>query len=99
MAQLITNKFSSYFLTSSEEETGSILNYEQRCIVHNKLSAVAETRLNMELDTTNVSSFIQTEAYLKGQLDTLQWLLDTSDEMEGQLAKIKAQAAAEVEIE
>ena len=95
MAQPITNKFSSYYLTAGEEELGSILNYEQRCIIRNKLSEVAETRLNMVLDTTNVSNFIQSEAYLKGQLDTLQWLLDTSDEMEGQLVDRKKQLEEE----
>ena len=95
MAQLITNKFTSYFLTTGEEEIGTTLSYEQRCVIRNKLAAIAEVRLNLAMDTANVSKFIQDEAYLKGQLDTLQWLLDTSDEMEGQVADRKKQLEEE----
>ena len=95
MAQPLTNKFSTYYLTAGEEELGTVLNYEQRCVIRNKLAAIAEVRLNLVMDTANVSNFIQSEAYLKGQLDTLQWLLDTSDEMEGQLVDRKKQLEEE----
>lgn len=76
MAMLIPNTFSSYVLTPEEDLTGSTFTFLQLCVLRNKLAQVAQDKLNLEFDVTCPNKFIQHEAYLKGQLDTIQWLLD-----------------------
>lgn len=78
MSKLIPNIFSTYELTPQEEDAGQVLTYEQRCVLQNKLAEVAQSKLVITFDTLNPAAFAQDEAYLRGQLDVINWLLDTS---------------------
>lgn len=74
-----TNIFSSFNLSPEEEEAGQILQPLQRMVLQNKLSAIAQDKLNIEFDPLNPQKFIQNEAFLAGQLSIISWLLDSSD--------------------
>ena len=78
MARLQDNDFSSYALTEEEELQGALLTITQRQVIQNQLSAVACEKLALEFNTDKPDSFIQQEAYKRGQLDLLSYLLDQS---------------------
>jgi len=78
MAHLIDNEFASYALTEEEALQGSILTITQKQVIQNQLSSIAEQKINLIFDTDKPDSFIQEEAYLKGQLEMLRHLLDVS---------------------
>ena len=80
MAQLLTNTFAVYDLTEEEALQGSILTIQQVQVIQNLLAGAAEEKLNLELDPLNPVKFAQEEASLKGQIDILRYLLDTSIE-------------------
>lgn len=82
MAQLIPNTFSSFIMSEYEEQAAQILSPLQKMAIQNKLATIAQDKLNLTFDTTNPASFAQSEAYLRGQLDSLNWLLDTSQSVE-----------------
>jgi len=86
MATFIPNSFTSYTLTDKEQLFGEILNLEQKMVMQNKLAAIAEERIALVPEANNYASFIQQEAFLKGQLTMLQWLLDSSIAAEAQVA-------------
>lgn len=76
-AQLITT-FTAFALTEEDTLEGSIYTSLQTKVLQNMLAAVAESKLALEYDVTNPSSFIQQEAFLAGQLAILRQLIDTS---------------------
>lgn len=82
MVQLIPNSFSSYNLSTEEEETGSVLNYLQKAVLQNKLAIIAQDKLNTVFDPLNPTAFAQQEAYLRGQMEVINWLLDSSLQLE-----------------
>jgi len=88
MAQMITNSFVSYVLTSAEEQAGTILSQNQKMVLQNKLSQVAEAKLRLTFDPANIQQFLQQEAELQGQIGILTWLLDSSTELELSLSNI-----------
>jgi len=91
MAQLIPNVFSSYALTTQEEEQGQILTAIQKMVLQNKLSTIAEEKLHLTYSAAEPLRYAQQEAELTGQLGILQWLLDTSNQVEESIAtKLKA---------
>jgi hypothetical protein len=79
MAKLIDNVFTSYELTDDEALHGSIYTTTQLNVLQSKLSEVATDKLNLEFDTSSPQIFIQQEAYLKGQLELIQYLIDSSN--------------------
>lgn len=78
MAHLIENSFASFSLTAEEELEGSIFTLTQLQYLQNQLAKVAEEKLELEFDTSDPQSFTQQEAYKRGQLDTLRFLLEVS---------------------
>ncbi len=78
MAQLIPNSFSTYALTDREVLEGSIFNTLQTQVLQNHLAGIAEEKLNLEIDPTFSSSYLQQEAALSDKIKFLQYLLDTS---------------------
>ena len=86
MSQLIPNSFSSYTLSSYEEEAGSVITLEQKQVIQNKLSSIAEQKLNLVFDPANISDYPIQLSYLQGQLDGIRWLLDTSVQVEEVIA-------------
>lgn len=76
---LIPNTFSSYALSEDQEIAGNILSTEQKCCIQNRIAEIAEQKLRVSYDVANPESFIQEESYLRGQIDILNWLIDTSN--------------------
>ena len=85
MSQIRVNSFTSYDLTSAEEQAGSILNHNQKLVLQNKLAFLAETKIRLKFDPSHVQEFLQQEAELQGQIGILTWLLETSAQIENQL--------------
>jgi len=78
MALAIDNEFSAYELTDAEAVQGAIFTVTQKQCIQNQLSQVACEKLALEFDVNNPNKFIQEDAFKKGQLDMLKYLLDTS---------------------
>ena len=78
MSSIIANSFTAYQLTDEEVLAGSVFTIAQREVLQNLLSVNAEERLTLEYDVTNPTTFIQQDAYKRGWIDCLKYILDTS---------------------
>jgi len=76
----ITNDFTSYKLTEEEIAAGSILSPLQMAVLQNDLSEAAHQKVQLKVDGTNVTGFIQKEAELAGRLLILRYILDRSEQ-------------------
>ena len=85
MAKQLNNEFSSYDLTEDEVVQGSILSIAQKHVLQNKIAVAASEKLAIEFDVNNPNTFIQQEAYKKGELAALQFMLETSTSLEAEL--------------
>jgi hypothetical protein len=74
------NTFSSYNLTEDEEKSGSQLSSLNVAMIQNLRSSIAEEKLNLVFTPNDVLSYTQQEAYLKGQLDILSFLLNQNED-------------------
>jgi len=79
MSHLIPNLLSSYFLSPEEEEEGSKLTVTQTQVIQNQIAELTQQKLLLTPDTTNIQNYIQEEAYLRGQIDSLNYLLTSSE--------------------
>jgi len=70
------NTFTSYELSKEEYISGCTLNYLTLSVIQNLRSELAEEKLNLTFTPNNVLDYTQQEAYLKGQIDMLNHLLD-----------------------
>lgn len=76
MAHPKVNSFTSYNLDETEYNNGCTLSSLNIAVIQNLRSNIAEEKLNLTLDTDKPIKFAQDEAYLRGQLDMLNHLLD-----------------------
>lgn len=76
--KIVSSAFTTYELTPQEELQAPILNNLNIAFIQNALAAYAADRLRLQLDPEHPLLFAQTEADLKGRIETLQWLLDSS---------------------
>ncbi len=72
------NPFQVIGLSPSDEANGQILNSLQKAVLQNSRAAIATQKINLVFTPNDVLSYTQQEAYLKGQLDYIQYLLDAS---------------------
>ena len=79
MATIQPNTFTSYNMTLEEELSGSIFTLQQTQVLQNMLSSIAEEKLALEFDPTTPEVFSQAEAYKRGQLDLILYMLDRSE--------------------
>lgn len=86
MSVLIPNSFSTYELTDQELEQGSMYTITQKQVLQNHLAVCAEEKIALELNTSDPQQFIQQEAYKRGQMDTLRYLLEQSEAIEQAIA-------------
>ena len=82
MSQDLPTTFQTHKLSAADLVNGSILSPLQAMVIQNQIALYAQDRLNLTLDPTNVSAFIQREAELKGQISALQFLLNVSNDVE-----------------
>lgn len=78
MNNLTVSTFSKFALSESDQVIGSTLTTLQKQFIQNQVCSIAEQRVALEVDPTNYASFIQQDAYLKGQLAAFKYLLDAS---------------------
>jgi hypothetical protein len=78
MATIQFNSFTQFQQTEHEQLSGTLLSNEQKQFIQNNKAQIAEQRLALVPDPQSYSAFIQQEAYLKGQMDFAQHLLDSS---------------------
>lgn len=79
MSTIRPNTFTSYDLTLEEELSGSILTLQQTQVLQNMLSSIAEEKLALEFDPMKPEVFSQAEAYKRGQLDLILYILENSE--------------------
>jgi len=79
MAHLIENSFSTFYLTEDEELQGSIFTVTQLQYLQNQLANIAEEKLALVFDTSEPLKFAQDEAYKRGQVDVMQYLIQNSE--------------------
>lgn len=85
MATLIPNSFSSYDLTDKEALQGAVLTNLQKQVLQNMQAACAEEKLRLDFDIEKHLSFVQQEAYKRGQLDLLSYIISSSEIAEATL--------------
>jgi len=74
------NTFTTYKLSEDEQRNGSSLTSLTVSVLQNLRSSIAEEKLNLVFTPNDVLSFTQQEAYLKGQLDILAYILAANEE-------------------
>lgn len=77
--KIIPHAFTSYELTAEEELQGQLLNQLQLAILQNLLCKVSTDKITLVFDTDKPDAYIQNEAYLRGQYDLIQHLLDLNN--------------------
>jgi len=88
-----TSTFARFKLSEQETLVGSVLTYEQKLVIQNKLSEIADSKLALTVDPNNYAAYIQQESYLAGQLGILRYILDCSLASEQVLLDDAKQAA------
>lgn len=74
-----TSKFTYVQLSAQEEKAGQIFSPIQLSVLKNMLADIAHQKINLEFTPNDVLGYAQSEAFLKGQLETVQFLIDTSE--------------------
>lgn len=94
MATAIPNTFTSFKWETDEEEFGaSILTIGNKQRIQNEIAIIAQQILNITFDPEHPMQFVQQDANLKGQLQSLQWLIDVSDAAQTALAHIQSSSS------
>ena len=78
MSVQIINTFSTFELSDKEAIQSAIFTTLQLQNLQNQLANAAESRLALNFDANNPSEFVQQEAFLKGQIELLKFLIDSS---------------------
>lgn len=83
--KIIPHTFNKYEMTEEESQRGNILTLSNQAVIQNLIAEKAEAKLSLQLDPANFNAYIQEEAYLKGQIEILQFLLNMSAYAESNL--------------
>ena len=79
MATLKPSQFCRYELNEQEISQGSALTAVQGYCIQNQIADLAAQKLNLVFDPSKPDDFAQQIAYLQGQIDALQHILNTSE--------------------
>ena len=74
--QIIPHSFNRYQLSEEETAAGRALSLASQAVIQNLIATVAEEKLHLVLDPQNITAYSQQEAYLRGQIDILSFLID-----------------------
>ena len=77
MPKLVVNRFSQYELTEQEALQGKLLTDANQAVLQNELASVAEQRIALVYDVTNPNKFLQEDAYLRGQMELIEYLMQS----------------------
>lgn len=75
---LTQSTFSKYTLSESDTLIASTLTTLTSQFIQNQICSIAEAMIALDVDPNNYSAYVQQQAYLKGQMDGLKYLLDAS---------------------
>jgi hypothetical protein len=78
MANKIPNMFTTYEMTDAEERSGFTLSTLTLQVLQNELALHAENKITLAFDPTNPLLFTQQEAYIRGKIDVLNWIISMS---------------------
>ena len=92
MAKIIPSRFCAVeFETDLEAKQASILTGPQKMWLQYNLANLTNEKIAMEFTPNDLTTFLQREAELKGQIGIIQYLLDCSQTAEdGQRAELLA---------
>lgn len=76
----IPNSFTTYTLTEKEQIAGTTLTSLNVAVLQNQRAQIAEEKLNLPFTPNDIQTYLQQEAYLKGQLDLLNYILASHEE-------------------
>lgn len=82
MAEVKVNPFAGYIFTAEELIRAATFNMEQRMYIQTVMSDCATEKINIEPTSMSLNKFLQQEAYLRGQIDILGYLLDAEPKQE-----------------
>ena len=86
MAHLTPNQFTSWDLDEEEERQGSMYTITQIQVLQNMQAAQAEEKIALEYNPADPDLFIQQEAYKRGQIQLIQFIIDNSAAFTEELA-------------
>lgn len=86
MPTLIPHSFNAYKFTPEELAAASVLTADQEALIQNDIAAVSELILNEEYNPSKHQTFIQNDAFNKGQLAAFRFILLRSKETKEQLS-------------
>jgi uncharacterized pyridoxal phosphate-containing UPF0001 family protein len=84
MGKRVATRFDKYVFEDHEK---LLLSESQKQHIQNYLAEVAEQKLAHTVDSEKLTTSLQQQAYLSGQIDALQYLLDLSIANEAAVAQ------------
>ncbi len=78
MSHKTITPFESFILSEEESKSAMSLSQLQMQNMHNLRTEYLLQKVGLSIDTKDMTSHIQTEAYLRGQIDVLTYLLEMS---------------------
>jgi hypothetical protein len=90
MSHRVDTSFTRYVFTPEEEMNACLFNDLQLQWLQNELALSAETKLALEVDSTNVTKFIQDEAFNAGKIQFIQYALQCHEDSVAKLKVIQA---------
>jgi hypothetical protein len=76
MPQLSANPFAGYTFTEEELQAAAQFSMTQQMYIQNLISLAACEKIATQPDPSNMGVWFQKEAYLRGQIDILTYLLE-----------------------
>lgn len=74
-------RFQLYDLDEKETVAGTVVSHYQWGLFKTRQARLAEQLLNLKIDPLNPLNAVQQQSYLQGGIDTIQMILDESEEM------------------
>lgn len=88
----VANPFTSYTFTPDEFRSGSTLTTLQKMVIQTQIAQTAEEKLAVVFDPKDTQSSGLQMSYLAGKLDSLTFLLASSDEAEAEALTLARQS-------
>lgn len=73
-----------FIMDEKSQKAALMLTAATRALLQNTKADLSEQLINLNIDPSNVSEFIQNEAFLRGQLAMVDYLLSSSDPQQQQ---------------
>jgi hypothetical protein len=99
MPALIANRFSSYEFSEQEFKSAVVFNPLQKMYLQTEASKIAESILNLDCaEKKDLDNFEVQRAYLKGQMEIIEHLLNASSTMELNIQEEAAESSKDATV-